>query len=123
VKATTPTKSAANEYRFKGELTRTLSSTQGDYFEELQKNFSAVLENRLNIDYSCNGTTDLQKTFTLPYRSFSTQESASTLFMSEYLAVPRPGSHCFFFDIDIKNVITEKSESNNQSNKFNFEVE
>jgi hypothetical protein len=43
--------------------------------------------------------------------------------MSEYLAVPRPGSHCFFFDIDIKNVITEKSESNNQSNKFNFEVE
>jgi hypothetical protein len=123
VKATTPIKSAVNEYRFKGELTRTLSSSNSDYFEELQKNFSAVLENRLNIDYACNGTTDLQKTFTLPYRSFSTQESASTLFMSEYLSVPRSGSHCFFFDIDIKNAITEKSETNNQSNKFNFVVE
>ena len=119
-KATEPAQSNANEYRFKGNLTRVYSRDQS--YDELQKYFSVTLENKLNLDYSCDGSVDVQKTFTIPYRTFAWSNNTSTVLLSEYVSVATTGSHCFWFEIDTKNVVKEVLENNNVSNKYNFTI-
>jgi hypothetical protein len=111
------------ELRFQGSISRSVTDGSSDNelpLEELQKYYSTVIDNRLNVDYSCDGTVDLQKTFTITYRSFISGQNETSVLLSEYLAVTQAGTHCFFFEGDTKNVIPESTETNNTSGKVWF---
>jgi hypothetical protein len=118
--ATSATKGSGSEYRFRGFLTRSIENNNGLPLNDLEKNYSAIIENRLNLDYHCDGEVDAQKSFTVSYRSFSFESDESSLLLSEYLPVTIAGSHCFFFEADTKNVLSEQAETNNRSTRHTF---
>jgi len=122
ISTTQATQSTSTQYRFSGLITRTYDSNNNGNIsvEDLQKNLGAIITNKLNVDYLCDGTVDGTKTFTTPYHSFAADDTSSSVLISEYFPVTVAGTHCFFFETDTTNVVTEKSESNNRSNQKVF---
>ena len=122
VEATVASPTVWPEFKFQGFMTRVLRETDSSISAatDIQQNFSAVIENRLNLDYGCDGSVDDQTLFTVPYRSFDASKTQTTAPITAYLNVPDSGVYCFFFDIDTQNAITEPNEHDNTSNHYSF---
>jgi hypothetical protein len=116
VTASQATKAANSEYKFQGSIKRTAQNeTSQSSLEDLQKNLSSVITNKLSVDYFCNGSVDAASTFTVPYRSFFPSQDGAEVLINQYQTITQSGTHCFWFDIDTQNVLEEKDEGNNRS--------
>jgi hypothetical protein len=127
ITAVSATLSTTTQYQFKGMLMRIVSGSTGSsvsdlLLTDLHDNYSVVLDNVLTVDYQCDGGVDVERPFTTPYRLFSPDQSTSNIQISQYLSSLQPGKYCFYFTVDTTNKVTEKSETNNQSNIYSFTI-
>ena len=105
-----------NEYRFRGTLSRTLvNASDNASFAEVGSYFGSTVEHKLLVALSCDGSIDLSKTFTTPYYAIVPRENGADVLLSEYLNIDPVGLHCFAFDVDTNNLISETKENNNRS--------
>ncbi len=109
------------EYRFISVLSRTFfNPADGAAFSEVGSYFGSTIEHTLLIDLDCDDSVDIKQVFATPYYSILARSDGADILLSEHANIPRQGLHCFAFDVDTNEQISETNESNNQSNWREF---
>ncbi len=80
------------------------------------------INNRLLVDYTCDGTVDKRQQFETDFELLRTGRNNTISFSASETEIPN-GNHCFSFTIDLDEKYTDTNRQNNKTQFENFSVQ